>query len=111
MSLSKFGFQGQLWGDWTQESTGSQGYQQNFYLRPLGIIFGGDISKHISLFGRNRRSETLHPSKSLASSFLLQDARLESRPSAAFQLLGGGMICPLQPERLTIDAELPDSTH
>ena len=29
----KFGFQGQFWADWTQDSSGDQGYQQNFYLR------------------------------------------------------------------------------
>src|SRR5215831_5690720 len=38
----KFGVQGQLWADWTQDSTGTQGYQQNYYLRRARLIFGGD---------------------------------------------------------------------
>ena len=33
----KFGIQGQLWADWTQDSSGTQGYQQNFYLRRARI--------------------------------------------------------------------------
>jgi hypothetical protein len=27
----QFGVQRQLWGDWTQDATGSQGYQQNTF--------------------------------------------------------------------------------
>src|SRR5512140_3228463 len=46
----KFGIQGQLWADWTQDSTGTQGYQQNFYLRRARLIVGGDIGKNIDFF-------------------------------------------------------------
>ena len=46
----KLGVQGQLWGDWTQDSSGTQGYQQNFYLRRVRLIMGGDIGKDISFF-------------------------------------------------------------
>src|SRR5664279_5431812 len=46
----KLGVQGQLWADWTQDSSGAQGYQQNFYLRRARIIIGGDIGKNIDFF-------------------------------------------------------------
>jgi len=46
----KFGFQGQLWADWTQDSSGAQGYQQNFYLRRVRFILAGDVGKDISFF-------------------------------------------------------------
>src|ERR1022692_4606699 len=47
----KFGVLGQLWGDWTQDSTsGTQGYQQNLYVRRARLIMGGDIGKDISFF-------------------------------------------------------------
>src|SRR5258707_15295248 len=39
----KFGVQGQLWGDWTQDSSGPQGYQQNFYRRPARPTAGADV--------------------------------------------------------------------
>src|ERR1035438_8527413 len=37
----RFGFQGQLWADWTQDSSGAQNYQQNFYMRRARIILCG----------------------------------------------------------------------
>ena len=46
----RFGVQGQLWADWTQDSSGAQGYQQNFYLRRARLIVGGDIGKDIDFF-------------------------------------------------------------
>ena len=46
----KFGVQGQIWADWTQDSSGSQGYQQNFFLRRARIIVGGDVGKDVSFF-------------------------------------------------------------
>ena len=46
----KFGIQGQLWADWTQDSSGTQAYQQNFYLRRARIIFAGDVGNDISFF-------------------------------------------------------------
>lgn len=90
----KFGIQGQLWGDWTQDSTGSQGYQQNFYLRRLRIIFGGDIGKDISFFVETDDPKLGIQPKNLATGFLLQDALLEWRPTTQFQLVGGMMIVP-----------------
>jgi hypothetical protein len=46
----RFGVQGQIWADWTQESSGAQGYQQNFFLRRARLIVGGDIGKDVSFF-------------------------------------------------------------
>ena len=46
----KLGLQGQLWGDWNQDSTGKQGYQQNYFLRRARIIVGADSGqRHQSL--------------------------------------------------------------
>jgi hypothetical protein len=90
----KFGIQGQLWGDWTQDATGTQGYQQNFYLRRARIIFGGDIGKDISFFVENDDPKLGITPKNLASGFLLQDALLEWRPTTVFQVVGGLMIVP-----------------
>jgi hypothetical protein len=90
----KFGVQGQLWGDWTQDATGSQGYQQNFYLRRARIIMGGDIGKDISFFVETDDPKLGITPKNLSSGFLLQDALLEWRPSKVFQVVGGLMIVP-----------------
>ncbi len=90
----KFGIQGQLWGDWTQDSTGAQGYQQNYYLRRARIIFGGDIGKDISFFVETDDPKLGITPKNLASGFLLQDALLEWRPTNVFQVAGGLMIVP-----------------
>jgi len=90
----KFGIQGQLWGDWTQDATGSQGYQQNYYLRRARLIFGGDIGKDISFFVETDDPKLGITPKNLSSGFLLQDALLEWRPTSEFQVVGGLMIAP-----------------
>jgi hypothetical protein len=90
----KFGIQGQLWGDWTQDSTGTQGYQQNFYLRRARIIMGGDIGKDINFFVETDDPKLGITPKNLASGFILQDALLEWRPTTQFQIVGGLMIVP-----------------
>jgi hypothetical protein len=90
----KFGVQGQLWADWTQDSTGTQGYQQNYYLRRARIIMGGDIGKDISFFVETDDPKLGITPKNLASGFILQDALLEWRPSKVFQVVGGLMIVP-----------------
>ncbi|HUK18165.1 MAG TPA: porin [Bryobacteraceae bacterium] len=90
----KFGIQGQLWGDWTQDSSGTQGYQQNFYLRRARIIFGGDIGSDISFFVETDDPKLGITPKNLASGFLLQDALLEWHPTSFFQVVGGLMIVP-----------------
>jgi hypothetical protein len=90
----KFGVQGQLWADWTQDSSGSQAYQQNFYLRRARLIFGGDIGENISFFFETDDPKLGIVPKSLASGFVIQDALMEWRPSKVFQVVGGLMIVP-----------------
>ena len=90
----KFGFQGQLWADCTQDPTGAQGYQQNIYLRRARIIMGGDIGKDLSFFVETDDPKLGLTPKNLTSGLLLQDALLEWRPSAVFQLVGGLFIVP-----------------
>jgi hypothetical protein len=90
----KFGVQGQLWGDWTQDSSGNQGYQQNFYLRRARLIMGGDIGDNISFFFETDGPKLGIVPKSLASGFVIQDAMMEWRPSKVFQVVGGLMIVP-----------------
>lgn len=67
-----------------QDSTGSQAYQQNFYLRRLRIIVGGDIGKDISFFVETDDPKLGIQPKNLAAGFLLQDALLEWRPTTVF---------------------------
>ena len=90
----RFGFQGQLWGDWPQDSSGSQGYQQNFYLRRARLIMGGDLGKDISFFVETDDPKLGITPKNLSSGFVVQDAMLEWRPSKEFQIVGGLMIVP-----------------
>lgn len=90
----KFGVQGQLWGDWTQDSSGSQGYQQNYYLRRARLIMGGDLGKEISFFFETDDPKLGLTPKNLASGFIIQDALMEWRPTKVFQLVGGLMIVP-----------------
>jgi hypothetical protein len=90
----RFGLQGQFWADWTQDSAGTQGYQQNFYLRRARIIASADIGKDISFFLQTDNTRLGATPKNLASGFLLQDALLEWRPTKVFQIVGGMMIVP-----------------
>lgn len=90
----KFGVQGQLWADWTQDSSGAPGYQQNFYLRRARLIVGGDIGKDISFFIETDDPKLGITPKNLASGFILQDAMLEWRPTKVFQVSGGLMFVP-----------------
>ena len=66
----RFGFQGQLWGDWTQDAGGSQGYQQNFYLRRARLIMSGDLGKDISFFAETDDPKLGITPKNLASGFV-----------------------------------------
>ena len=90
----RFGFQGQLWADWTQDSSGAQNYQQNFYLRRARIIVGGDIGKDISFFAETDDPKLGITPKNLATGFVLQDAFLEWKPTKVFQIDGGLFIIP-----------------
>ena len=90
----KFGVQGQLWADWTQDATGPQGYQQNFYLRRVRLIMAGDIGKNISFFFETDDPKLGTNPKNLASGFLIQDAMMEWKPSNFFIVDGGLFIAP-----------------
>jgi hypothetical protein len=90
----KFGVQGQIWADWTQDSSGSQGYQQNFFLRRARIIVGGDVGKDVSFFFETDDPKLGITPKNLATGFIIQDAMMEWRPGKQFQLSGGLFIVP-----------------
>jgi len=93
----KFGIQGQLWADWTQDNTGAQNYQQNFYFRRARLIIGGDIGQNISFFFETDDPKLGITPKNLASGFLIQDLLLTWRPNAkskAFMLDGGLIFVP-----------------
>ncbi len=95
----KFGIQGQLWADWTQDATappaGPQGYQQNLYLRRVRVLMGGDIGHDISFFLETDSPNLGKTPKAATSGFMLQDAFLEWKPTKVFQLDGGLFFVPL----------------
>ncbi|MDR3702671.1 MAG: porin [Candidatus Sulfopaludibacter sp.] len=95
----RFGIEGQLWADWTQDATpaaaGPQGYQQNLFLRRLRVLMGGDIGNNISFFVETDSPNLGKTPKSAGSGFLLQDAFLEWKPTKVFQVDGGLFIVPL----------------
>jgi hypothetical protein len=90
----RFGVLGQIWGDWTQDSGGSQGYQQNFYLRRARLVMGGDIGKDVSFFLETDDPKLGITPKNLSAGFLLQDALVDWHPTREFQMVGGLMIVP-----------------
>ena len=91
----KFGVLGQMWGNWTQDSTSAvPGYQQNIYLRRARVIMGGDIGKDISFFFETDDPNLGKTPKSLNTGFMLQDAFMEWRPSKVLQFTGGMMFVP-----------------
>lgn len=91
----RFGVQGQLWADWTQDSAaGSHGYQQNLFLRRGRLIMAGDIGKDISFFLETDSPNLGKTPKSAAAGFMLQDAFLEWKPSKPLQIDGGLFLVP-----------------
>jgi hypothetical protein len=90
----KFGVQGQLWADWTQDPSGSQAYQQNFFLRRARIIVAGDVGKDVSFFFETDDPKLGITPKNLATGFIIQDAMVEWRPAKQLQLSGGLFIVP-----------------
>jgi hypothetical protein len=90
----RFGVQGQLWADWTQDSSGAQGYQQNFYLRRARLIVGGDIGKDLDFFIETDSPRLGINPKNLAGGFILQDALLEWKPMKQLQVDGGLLFVP-----------------
>ena len=92
----KFGFEGQVWADWTQDSTaGSQGYQQNLYLRRARLLIAGDIGHDISFFVETDSPNLGKTPKSPGAGFLLQDAFLEWKPLKVLNIDAGLFIVPM----------------
>ncbi len=89
------GFAGQFWADWTQDATGSQGYQQNLYLRRARIIVGGAIFKDVTFFFETDDPKLGMTPKALGSGFMVQDAFVEWKATNAFRLDAGLMIVPM----------------
>jgi hypothetical protein len=90
----KFGVQGQLWADWAQDPSGTQGYQQNLFLRRARIIVAGDVGKDVSFFFETDDPKLGITPKNLAAGFIIQDAMIEWRPAKQLQLSGGLFIVP-----------------
>ncbi len=91
----KFGFQGQLWADWTQDSTaGEQGYQQNLYLRRARLMMSGDIGDQISFFFETDSPNLGKTPKTPGAGIIVQDAFLEWKPLQVLQIDGGLFLVP-----------------
>lgn len=90
----RFGVLGQMWADWTQDSSGARNYQQNFYLRRLRLITAGNIGKDISFFFETDDPKLGITPKNLATGFIVQDALMEWKPTNVFQVDGGLFIVP-----------------
>ena len=92
----KFGFQGQFWADFQQDlnTTATQGYQQNLYLRRIRLIAGGQLAKDVTFFFETDQPNLGKTPKALNSGFMVQDAFIEYRIANAFRLDGGLMLVP-----------------
>src|SRR3954452_8812748 len=90
----KFGVQGQLWADWTQDSSGTGNYQQNFFLRRARLIVAADVGKDVSFFFETDDPKLGITPKNLATGFIIQDAMIEWKLARQFQLSGGLFIVP-----------------
>lgn len=92
----KFGFQGQIWADWTQDSAADhQGYQQNLYLRRGRLLIAGDIGSDVSFFVQTDSPNLGKTPKTTSSGFILQDAFIEWKPMKVLQIDGGLFLVPL----------------
>ncbi len=112
----KFGFQGQFWADYTQDSTaataGNQGYAQNFYLLRDRLMFGGSIGKNITFFFQtddpklglspngSAATKTLTTGNATSPGFLIQDAWAEYKVNRHLQIAGGEMLVPVNRQSL-----------
>jgi hypothetical protein len=91
----KFGFQGQVWADWTEGSTaGEQDYRQNLYLRRARLIVAADIGDEISFFVDSDSPNLGKTPKSPNSRLLLLDAFLEWKPTKVLQIDTGLLLVP-----------------
>jgi hypothetical protein len=97
----RFGVLGQFQGDWSQDSTaGSQGYQQNLFLRRARLIMGGDLGSQISFFFETDDPNLGKTPKALNSGFILLDGFVEWKPTKVFQVEGGLMLVPASRQAL-----------
>jgi hypothetical protein len=96
----KFGFLGQFRGDWTQDATGSQGYQQNLYMRRGRFMVGGQIGDRISFFFDTDDPNLGKTPKALNAGFLVQDVFVEWKVSREFQISGGEMFAPFSRQQM-----------
>lgn len=106
----RFGFQGQFWADYTQDSTpasaGNQGYAQNFYLLRDRLMLGGTIGDNISFFFQtddpklglspngSTATKTLTTGNATAPGFIIQDAWAAYKVNTHLELSGGEMMVP-----------------
>jgi len=106
----KFGFQGQFWGDWTQDSTapsaGNQGYAQNFYILRARLMFGGTFGDNISFFFQtddpklglspagSSATKTLTTGNATEPGFIIQDAWAAYKFGSFLEVSGGEMLLP-----------------
>ena len=88
-----FGFLGQAWGDWNQTANapGTQGYQQNLFLRRIRLMVGGQLAPDVTFFFQTDDPNLGKTPKALNAGFLVQDAFIEWKPLNAFRLDGGLM--------------------
>ena len=90
----RLGIVGQVWANWNQNSSGAQGYQQNFYLRRLRLMASGEVGKDVSFFVETDAPRLGNNPKSLTTGFILQDAMLEWKPRNTIQLATGLFVAP-----------------
>ncbi len=92
----RFGILGQFWGSWQQDqnTTGSQGYQQNLYLRRIRLIAAGEIAKDVTFFFETDQPNLGRTPKTQDTGFFVQDAFLEWKASNVVRVDGGLMLVP-----------------
>lgn len=93
---ARFGFQGQLWANWSQDATRTvPGYTQNLYLRRARLMAGGQIGNDLTYFLQTDSPNLGKTPKSPSAGFLLQDAFLEWKASTPLRIDGGLFLVPL----------------
>ncbi len=93
---ARFGIQGQLCANWSQDPTGTiSGYAQNLYLRRARLIAGGEIGNDITFFLQTDSPNLGKTPKSPTAGFMLQDAFLEWKAAAPLRINGGLFLVPL----------------
>ena len=103
---ARFGIQGQLWADWSQDATATvPGYAQNLYLRRARLMAGGKIGKDLTFFLQTDSPNLGKTPKSPTAGFSLQDAFLEWKASAPLRIDGGLFFVPI-PEHHAVNSEL-----